>query len=65
LPDPFSDGRVYRTGDVVRFRPDREIEFLGRRDDQVKVHGFRIEPGDIERALRADASVREAAVIAD
>jgi amino acid adenylation domain-containing protein len=62
LPDPFSGGRMYRTGDVVRFLPNRELEFLGRRDDQVKVHGFRIEPGEIESALRADPSLHEAAV---
>jgi amino acid adenylation domain-containing protein len=66
IGNPFGeDGRVYRTGDLVRFLPDREIEFLGRRDDQVKVRGFRIEPGEIETALRADRSVREAAVVVD
>ena len=66
IPDPFTgEGRVYRTGDVVRFLPNREIEFLGRRDDQVKVRGFRVEPGEIESALRADRTVREAAVVVD
>ena len=66
INDPFAnDGRAYRTGDVARFLPNREIEFLGRRDDQVKVRGFRIEPGEIESALRSDSSVREAAVVVD
>jgi len=66
IADPFGgEGRVYRTGDVVRFLPNRELEFLGRRDDQVKVRGFRIEPAEIEIALRADRSVREAAVVVD
>jgi amino acid adenylation domain-containing protein len=66
LPDPFGgEGRVYRTGDVVRFLPNREIEFLGRRDDQVKVRGFRIEPREIESALRSDPAVRQAAVFVE
>jgi amino acid adenylation domain-containing protein len=65
LPDPFSSGRLYRTGDIVRFLPNRELEFLYRRDDQVKVHGFRIEPGEIESTLRGDPSVHEAAVIVE
>ncbi|MGA8810767.1 MAG: amino acid adenylation domain-containing protein, partial [Thermoanaerobaculia bacterium] len=58
----YDGERVYRTGDIARFLPNREIEFLGRRDDQVKVHGFRIEPGEIESALRDDPSVCEAAI---
>ena len=67
VPDPFSGNpgqRLYRTGDRVRQRPDGSIEFLGRWDHQVKVRGFRIEPGEIETALLADASVSESLVVA-
>jgi amino acid adenylation domain-containing protein len=54
---------LYKTGDLARFRPDGQIEFLGRVDDQVKIRGFRIELGEIEAALRAIAGVDEAVVI--
>ncbi len=67
LPDPFAsspDARMYRTGDVVRYRSDGNIEFLGRRDDQVKIRGFRIELGEIESALRDHESVHDVAVLA-
>jgi len=56
--------RLYATGDLARFRPDGSIEFLGRRDFQVKVRGFRIELGEIEGALRSHPAIREAVVIA-
>jgi amino acid adenylation domain-containing protein len=68
IHDPFSgdpDARLYRTGDLVRFLPSGELEFLGRRDEQVKVRGFRIEPGEIEAALRTDSSVQDAVVVTE
>ncbi|HKH46811.1 MAG TPA: amino acid adenylation domain-containing protein, partial [Thermoanaerobaculia bacterium] len=66
LPDPWSTtpgARLYRTGDRARYRPDGNLEFLGRLDHQVKIRGFRIELGEIEAALLALPGVREAVVV--
>ena len=64
--NPFGTGpndRLYKTGDLARYRPDGNIEFLGRIDDQVKIHGIRIELGEIEAVLHNHRAVREARVI--
>ncbi|MFL6439679.1 MAG: non-ribosomal peptide synthetase [Terriglobales bacterium] len=66
IPDPFGTApadRLYRTGDLARYRTDGTIEFLGRIDDQVKIHGIRIELGEIEAVLHNYHAVREARVI--
>ena len=66
IPSPFDDGpgtRLYRTGDLARVLPDGNIEFVGRADQQLKIRGFRVEPGEVEHALRSQPAVREALVV--
>ncbi len=67
IPNPFGatpGGRLYKTGDLARYRADGSIEFLGRVDNQVKIRGYRIEPGEIENRLLQYPGIREAAVLA-
>ncbi|MGW7045747.1 amino acid adenylation domain-containing protein [Streptomyces avermitilis] len=65
LADPFgpAGSRMYRTGDLARWRPDGAVEYLGRTDDQVKIHGFRIELGEIDTTLAGLPGVARSAVI--
>jgi amino acid adenylation domain-containing protein len=65
VPDPYgprAGGRLYRTGDLARYLPDGQIEYLGRTDRQVKLRGYRIEPGEVEATVNQHPNVREAAV---
>ena len=67
VPDPFArtpGARLYRSGDLARYLPDGNLEYLGRIDHQVKIRGHRIELGEIESALRQHDSVRDAVVVA-
>ncbi|EOO16136.1 amino acid adenylation domain-containing protein [Bacillus cereus] len=62
ISNPFGNGRLYKTGDLARWRSDGNIEFLGRSDFQVKMRGFRIELGEIEASLESLISIRQAVV---
>lgn len=64
ISNPFGEGKLYKTGDLARYLPNGEIEFLGRLDDQVKIRGFRIELGEIKNALSQHDQIQEALVIA-
>ena len=71
VPNPYTDKEIpvtsqkmYRTGDLARWQPDGEIEFLGRIDHQVKVRGYRIEPGEIESRLAKHEAILETVVVA-
>ena len=62
-PDPFHPGQLmYRSGDLCRWRADDQLEFLYRVDEQLKIRGFRVEPGDVEAALREHDGIRDAVV---
>src|SRR5262249_16706941 len=60
---PSSD-RLYKTGDLVRYRADGQIEYLGRADQQIKIRGFRVELGEIEAVIQRHPAIRASAVVA-
>jgi amino acid adenylation domain-containing protein len=66
VPDPFAANgqRMYRTGDIVRYRPSGDLVFLSRKDKQLKIRGFRVEPGEIEAALLTHVDLDQAMVVA-
>jgi len=67
IPDPFissPQARLYKTGDLVRYQPDGALQYLGRKDRQIKLRGLRIEPGEIEEVLRGCPSLQDARVVA-
>jgi len=63
VPNPFGPGRLYRSGDLGRWREDGQLEFLGRLDDQVKIRGFRIEPAEIANVLKTYPGLTDAFVL--
>ena len=62
LPNPYGPERLYRTGDRIRWRADGELEYLGRIDHQIKIHGIRVEPGEIEATLLTISGIAAAVV---
>ena len=63
IADPFAPGdRIYRTGDLASWRPDGNVEFLGRIDNQVKIRGFRVEPGEVEKLLLNHGDIKKTVV---
>ncbi|MDP3705419.1 MAG: amino acid adenylation domain-containing protein [Legionellaceae bacterium] len=64
IENPFAPGRLYKTGDLVRWLPDGNLEYIGRNDFQVKIRGYRIELGEVEHALLSCAGVKHAVVMA-
>lgn len=65
IPNPFKEGdRIYTTGDMGRWLPDGTIEFAGRKDEQLKIRGYRVEPGEIEAVLRQHSHIEAAVVLA-
>jgi amino acid adenylation domain-containing protein len=64
VPDPYGHGtRLYRSGDLVRWRADGTLDFVGRVDNQIKIRGFRVEPGEVAAVLRTHPGVRESVVL--
>jgi amino acid adenylation domain-containing protein len=64
VPDPYGHGaRLYRTGDLARLRADGTLDFAGRVDDQIKIRGFRVEPGEVAAVLRTHPGVRDSVVL--
>ncbi|WP_114752540.1 non-ribosomal peptide synthetase/type I polyketide synthase [Pleomorphovibrio marinus] len=68
IPHPIvetPEARLYRSGDLARYLPDGNIEWLGRMDEQIKIRGFRVEPGEVAAALKQHPEVREAAIVTE
>lgn len=64
IANPFGEGVLYKTGDLVRWRPDNELEYLGRDDGQIKIHGQRVELGEIEKQIETLPGISSAVVLA-
>ncbi|MEU7561840.1 amino acid adenylation domain-containing protein [Streptomyces eurythermus] len=65
VASPFGDGKLFRSGDLARYRPDGTLEFIGRADDQVQLRGYRVEPGEVRAALLEHPRVHDAVVLAE